>query len=49
MPTKPHDERLKRLGQEWFADVRAKIPDPTPPTGRLEASDGAGGDGGLLD
>jgi hypothetical protein len=49
MPAEPHDERLKRLGREWFADVRAKNPEPTPSTKRRDGGDGADGGGGLLD
>ena len=49
MPTERNDERLKRLGQEWFAEVRAKNPEPARAAKRQDASDGAGDDGGLFD
>ena len=48
MPAETHDERLKRLGQEWFADVRAKNPEPVRPTKRRDGADQSG-DGSSID
>lgn len=45
--TKPAvDERLARLGREWFAEVRRNNPDE--PKTRTVGRDGEGGDG-ILD
>lgn len=42
MPPKPEpsaeSERLARLAQEWFADVRRKNPDETPPSRKQDVS-----------
>jgi hypothetical protein len=43
MPVETPDERLKRLGREWFAEVRAKNPEPVSPVRRSDASDSDAG------
>lgn len=43
------DERLTRLGREWFADVRRRHPDEEAERKTRKDGSGDGDDGGLLD
>lgn len=48
MAEETRDERLRRLGRDWFAEVRRESAEQPHPPRRRDGSDG-GGDGDLLD
>lgn len=47
--TDPVDDRLARLGREWFADVRRANPEQEPARKARKDLSVDGDDGGLLD